>query len=229
VPIAPTCGGPGSRPQVPPWEASSDRLGRHGRPAATSVREFMPRNQDRQHREAESLGQNFRSQWTRLEPERQLAAEVDQAPREQAATVQRALGPWFEPDQPDPAPAATGGQVWGSAQVKAPRRWRWLWLLMAWAMTLAMAGLLGFAVGSVRAASEPTRATAATRPPATRPAPVPSPSVVVRATASSACLETARRADEMIHLLIRNRRDQAAELLVAYTVASRQCRRDADP
>jgi hypothetical protein len=44
---------------------------------------------------------------------------------------------------------------------------------------------------------------------------------VVRATASSACLETARRADEMIHLLIRNRRDQAAELLVAYTVASR--------
>jgi hypothetical protein len=53
--------------------------------------------------------------------------------------------------------------------------------------------------------------------------------VVVRPAASSACLETARRADELIDLLITNRRSRAADLLVAYTVASRQCRKDASP
>jgi hypothetical protein len=54
-------------------------------------------------------------------------------------------------------------------------------------------------------------------------------SVVVRPTASSACLETATRADELIDLLVKNRRGRAADLLVAYTIASRQCRRDASP
>jgi hypothetical protein len=44
-----------------------------------------------------------------------------------------------------------------------------------------------------------------------------------------ACLETARRADELIRLLTANRRDDAARRLVPYTVASRQCRRDAAP
>jgi hypothetical protein len=52
---------------------------------------------------------------------------------------------------------------------------------------------------------------------------------VARPTASSACLETARRADEVTNLLITNRRSRAAEVLVAYTVPSRQCRRDAAP
>jgi hypothetical protein len=33
----------------------------------------------------------------------------------------------------------------------------------------------------------------------------------------------------MIDLLIRNQRSQAERLLVAYTVAARQCRKDASP
>jgi hypothetical protein len=53
--------------------------------------------------------------------------------------------------------------------------------------------------------------------------------VVVRPAASPACLETAKRADELIDLLITNQRSRAADLLVAYTVASRQCRRDTSP
>jgi hypothetical protein len=52
---------------------------------------------------------------------------------------------------------------------------------------------------------------------------------VVRVRASPACLETARRGDRLIDLLIRNQRSQAERLLVAYTVAARQCRKDASP
>jgi hypothetical protein len=84
--------------------------------------------------------------------------------------------------------------------------------------------VLGFAAGSARSGSQPTSTATVTQP--------RSPStvvVVVRPAASSACLETARRADELIELLITNRRSQAADLLVAYTVASRQCRKDASP
>jgi hypothetical protein len=87
--------------------------------------------------------------------------------------------------------------------------------------------VLGLALGSGRVGREPRNAPAA--PPATQPATPPVTSVVIRPTASSACLETARRADEIIQLLITNRRSRAARLLVAYTVASRQCRRDAAP
>jgi hypothetical protein len=100
------------------------------------------------------------------------------------------------------------------------------WLLAAPAVTLAVGLALGFVLGSGRAGGGPAAATLApTAPPATAPA----TSVVVRPTASSACLETAERADRLIHLLVRNRRREAADLLVAYTVASRQCRRDAAP
>jgi hypothetical protein len=60
--------------------------------------------------------------------------------------------------------------------------------------------------------------------------PPPSTKVVVRNYASPACLETARRADRLIELLIRNQRTtQVERLLVAYTVAARQCRQDASP
>jgi hypothetical protein len=110
-----------------------------------------------------------------------------------------------------------------------PRRApRWGWLLAAPAATLAVGLALGFVLGSSRAAGEPSAAPA-TLAPTTAPAPAPATSVVVRQIASSACLETATRADKLIHLLVRNRRREAADLLVAYTVASRQCRRDAAP
>jgi hypothetical protein len=116
---------------------------------------------------------------------------------------------------------------WGgppAAPARAPRRG---WRLAAPAAALAVGLALGFVVGSAWAGGPP--AAPATLAPTTAPAPAPETSVVVRQTASSACLETAIRADRLIHLLVRNRRREAADLLVAYTVASRQCRRDANP
>jgi hypothetical protein len=186
----------------------------------------MPRNQDGRDREAESLRRSLRLQRARLESEQQSAEQVDQAQWEQTAIVGRQLGPGFEPD---PAPVVAAGQTRHMARAKAPRRSRRVRLLIAWAMTLAVALLLGYAMGSARTVAGPTRATVAARPPTARPAPAPSPSVVVREIASSACLETAKRADEIIHLFNRDRREEAAELLLAYTVASQQCRKDADP
>jgi hypothetical protein len=88
--------------------------------------------------------------------------------------------------------------------------------------------VLGFAVGSTRSAGEPSAAPT-TRALTTRPVEALPTSTVVRPAASAACLETAKRADELINLLITNQRSRAADLLVAYTVASRQCRRDASP
>jgi hypothetical protein len=66
---------------------------------------------------------------------------------------------------------------------------------------------------------------------AATPAPaIPSStSAVAQPAASPACLEAASRADGLIDLLRAGRRDRAADLLVAYTVASRQCRHDASP
>jgi hypothetical protein len=61
----------------------------------------------------------------------------------------------------------------------------------------------------------------------TQPAPLPPRSVVVQLTATSACLETARRGGEISHLFVTNQHDRVADLLVAYSVPRRQCRRDA--
>jgi hypothetical protein len=94
-------------------------------------------------------------------------------------------------------------------------------------VTLAVGIGVGFAAGEARSGGQPASAPA-TRAPATRPAPPPT-SIVVRPAASPACLETARRADQLIELLISNQRRRAADLLVAYTVANRQCRKDASP
>jgi hypothetical protein len=190
----------------------------------------MPRDKDRPQRQVEQR-RRFLSKRKRLEPERLAAAEVDPASQEPGA-AQRRLVSLFEPDQPDPPPATTapaaGAKPHPGTPLRAPPRPRRAWLLLAPAVTLVVGLLLGFALGSARAGGEPTSATA-TRSPATQPAPKPSPSVVVRPTASPACLETARRGDQIIHLLVTNRRSEAADLLVAYTVASRQCRRDASP
>jgi hypothetical protein len=47
--------------------------------------------------------------------------------------------------------------------------------------------------------------------------------------ATPACLETAKRGDSLVALLVNNKRGRAAKLLVPYHVASRQCTRDAGP
>jgi len=151
----------------------------------------------------------------------------------EAEPVQRQRGAgWFEPDQPDPAPAiaapAVGGEPQPATLLQAPqRRTPRARLLIAPAVTLALGTVLGFAIESTRSGGQPTSAPA-TRTPATQPR-SPHTSLVVRPAASSASLETARRGDELIELLITNQRSRAADLLVAYTVASRQCRKDASP
>ena len=91
-------------------------------------------------------------------------------PPQRTATALWRLAPLFEPEQAEPASTPAGGQAAHVATAEAPSRTRWLWLLVAWTATLAVAGTLGFALGSAR-----------------------------------------------------------AERLVAFTIASRQCRRDADP
>ena len=171
----------------------------------------------------------------RPEPARLAAGDTDRTTLMKAGPTQRqrSLG-WFEPEQPDPAPttaaSAAGEQPRPGPLLQALRRPRRAWPRILPAVTLAIGMVLGFAVGSVRlgAGGEPA-SPPATRASATRPARAPQTSVVVRPAASSACLETARRGDELVELLISNRRSRAADLLVAYTVASRQCRKDASP
>lgn len=108
------------------------------------------------------------------------------------------------------------------------QRRRPVWLLLALTLTLVVGLGAGFALG--------TRWTGGSLPqaqtpplPVTQPAPVPQTSIVIRRAATSACLEAAKRGDELIGLLISNKRSRAAKLLVPYHVASRQCARDAGP
>ena len=124
----------------------------------------------------------------------------------------------FEPDQPDPLAAP--------ASPPAAGRTPWGWLLAASVAALVVGLVLGFALGAQRSRGAPAAATAPP-PPATRPA--AATTVTVRSVASPACLETASRADEIIDLFVNNRRSRAVRLLAAYTIASRQCRRDASP
>jgi hypothetical protein len=192
----------------------------------------MRRNQDRRHRKVQEP--RHLAERARLESARLAAEEADQAALGEASPGQRRRGPgWFEKIQPHPAPTtaapAAGGEPHPGTlvQVPAPRRPLRAWLPSALAAMLAVGMVLGFAVGSARSGGETTSAPATrARDPAGS---APQTSVVVRPVASSACLETARRGDQLIGLLISNQRSQAADLLVAYTVASRQCRKDASP
>jgi hypothetical protein len=129
----------------------------------------------------------------------------------------------FEPEQAGPPPPPTEPPPAGPRHPP--------WLLLALALTLGVGAVLGFALGTTRAHRQPATAapTSSAPAPTTRPAPPPSTKVVVRNYASPACLETAQRADRLIELLIRNQRTRIDRLLVAYTVAARQCRQDATP
>jgi hypothetical protein len=192
----------------------------------------MRKKQDRRQSELNEP-RRFPARRAPLQTERLTPRPVDQAARAGTGPVQRQRGSgWFEPDQPNPAPAVASSAVGGEPQpatlLQEPRRTPRARLLIAPALTLVVGIGLGFAAGSARSGGEPASAPA-TRAPATPPAPAPHPSVVVRPAASSACLETARRGDQLIQLLISNQRSRAADLLVAYTVANRQCRKDASP
>jgi hypothetical protein len=96
-------------------------------------------------------------------------------------------------------------------------------------LTLAVGLTLGFTLGTARVSRQPAGAAPISPAPTTRLVPTSSTRVVVRHYASPACLETAKRGDQLIDLLIRDQRDQVEDLLVLYTVAARQCRKDASP
>jgi hypothetical protein len=139
----------------------------------------------------------------------------------------------FEPDQPDPPPPRAVPTVAGppqSAQPPRPPRRRVSAWLLAPMLTLVVGAVLGFALGSTQARRQPAAvAPASSASTVSQQAPPPSTEIVVRHYASPACLEAVKRGDRMVHLLIRNQRSQAERLLVAYTVAARQCRSDASP
>lgn len=189
----------------------------------------MPDEQDRRHPHAKPPRPPYLPPRARLERDRH-AEQLDRAAAE-IGPVQRRPRLLSASEQSNAAsgsasPALAGNSL-PATHPEPALRIRWAWRLVALALTLAVGMVLGLALGSARMGREPSNAPAA--PPATQPATPPVTSVVIRPTASSACLETARRADELIQLLITNRRSRAAKLLVAYTVASRQCRRDAAP
>jgi hypothetical protein len=191
----------------------------------------MPGDQDRRHRHVEQPRPPDLPPRVRLDRDRPATEHLDQV-AVKTGPVQRQPGSLFESDQSTAAPGsvspALGGNILPATHAEKAPRIRWAWRLVALALTLAVGMVLGLALGSGRVGLEPTHAPAR-HPPATQPATAPVTSVVIRSTASSACLETARRADEIIQLLITKRRTRAAKLLIAYTVASRQCRRDAAP
>jgi hypothetical protein len=132
----------------------------------------------------------------------------------------------FEPPGPPAAPGSppAGGPPLAGSQ--ASSRTPWGWLLAASAAALVVGMVLGFALGSQRPQREPAAATA---PPPAATRPIPATPATVRSVASPACLETASRGDEIIDLFVKNQRSRAVDLLEAYTIASRQCRRDASP
>ena len=158
--------------------------------------------------------------------------EADQ-PADADATVRQPLGSLFEPDQPNPTaavalPTPAGNPQLVSASATHQRRpRRWLRLALALTLALGLSGA-GFVLGSSWTARTLPNPPA---PPAsvTQPTSVTATSIVVRQVATSACLETAKRGDALIALLINNKRSRAAKLLVPYHVASRQCARDAGP
>ena len=193
----------------------------------------MTRDQARSGREPHRRWRRLWSRRARRQPDTPAAARPNQAPVEAAPSSPSQLASLFEPHQPDPplpgAPATADPPQPRRPAQPPPRRVS-AWLLLVPALTLAVGALLGFALGSTQASRQPTgRASTSLSSPTTGLVAPPSTRVVARHYASPACLEAARRGDHLIDLLIRNQRREVENLLVAYTVAAQQCRKDATP
>jgi hypothetical protein len=113
----------------------------------------------------------------------------------------------------------TRGALAGRVRLRTPRA-----RLLAAVALIVVSWLGGWLVGGSAGGMVGVRREESAKP--SLAVPVPSTTLAPQA-ASPACLEAATRADGLIELLIAGRRDRAADLLVAYTIASRQCRHDA--
>ena len=194
----------------------------------------MTRDQARPGREPHRRWRRLWSRRARRQPDAPAAARPDQAPVEATPSSPSQLASLYEPHQPDPPPPraapATAGPPQPLRPAQPPPRRVSAWLLLVPALTLAVGALLGFALGSTQASRQPTGpALTSLSSPTTGLVAPPSTRVVARHYASPACLEAARRGDHLIDLLIRNQRREVENLLVAYTVAAQQCRKDATP
>jgi hypothetical protein len=193
----------------------------------------MTRDKARPGREPHRRWRRLWSRRARRQPDTPAAARPNQAPVEATPSSPSQLASLFEPHQADPplpgAPATAGPPQPLRPSQPPPRRVS-AWLLLVPALTLAVGALLGFALGSTQASRQPTGpAPTSLSSPTTGLVAPPSTRVVARHYASPACLEAARRGDHLIDLLIRNQRREVENLLVAYTVAAQQCRKDATP
>ena len=168
-------------------------------------------------------------------PEERQRRELEEI-RRKFTEVGARLGSAFEPASPDgddqpralPPPAAPLDQ---------PTRPRWQWLA-AVALIFVLGTGLGYLLPRSGAGDQlaPTQPAPTPPPSASTPAAPRSstpPRVVVpppRVVVPQSCLETARRGDETVHLLMTNVRDRRlAEALEAYTAASQACRKEASP
>jgi hypothetical protein len=161
-------------------------------------------------------------------PEERQRRELEEI-RRKFHEVGARLGSAFEPstptDQEQPhQPLALSPPA---PPLDRPARPRWQWLA-AVALVFALGTGLGYLLPRSGAGAQPAPTPpqpSATTPAAPQPRPAPAPTVV-----PPSCLETARRADEVISLLNRNiRTRRLAEALKAYTLASQACREEASP
>jgi hypothetical protein len=155
-------------------------------------------------------------------PEERQRRELDEI-RRKFTEVGARLVPAFEPAPP--AELEQQRALPPAPPPDRPARPGWQWLAAA-ALLFVLGTGLGYLLprsgGSAQPAPPP-------QPSVTTPA-APQPSTPPRAIAPPACLETARRADEVIALLSRNiRTRRLAEALKAYTLASQACRQEASP
>ena len=138
------------------------------------------------------------------------------------------LVPAFEPATPADQQPPPSGPLPAAPRLQQSARPGWQRLA-----ALALIFVLGTGLGYLlpRADAQPAPpAPSAPQPSATTAAPQASTPPAAAAAVARSCLETARRGDAVIHLLVTNVRDRRlAQALKAYTIASQACREEASP
>jgi hypothetical protein len=137
----------------------------------------------------------------------------------------------FEPasaDEHRERPLVLAGRIALPAKQLALPRWR---LVAAVALIFVFGAGVGYAlprVGSNHAAPPPAPSTA--RPPLSVSVQPQQPQPQPVASVPQACLETARRGDELVYLFtVNDRSRRLVQALKAYTLASQACRQQASP